>query len=116
MPVSFAALCALAGDRLAMATRSALAAFANAGNSRSLILATPRMPQRSLVIMLGSFAMHHEGHEEHEEVRSVHFFVSFVSFVVDLFLRYDDGRPTCALVQCGNFIGHERLPNGFEPT
>src|SRR5437667_107807 len=46
MPADFAAALARSASRLAMAANSAFSAAAKAGSRRSLILATPRMPQR----------------------------------------------------------------------
>src|SRR5579883_2199746 len=57
MPAERAAPCALAASRLAMATRSARVAARKPGRRRLLILATPRMPQRSFAVgamVLGS--------------------------------------------------------------
>src|SRR5262245_46034335 len=53
MPATAAASRARSGDRLATARSSAFAARAKAGSRRSLILATPRMPQRTLVALVG---------------------------------------------------------------
>src|SRR5262245_66240996 len=61
MRAAAAAAFALAPSRLAIATRSALSAARNPGRSRSLILATPRMPQRRLAI-----GLHHRGLEDAE--------------------------------------------------
>src|SRR5712691_2028599 len=46
MPAAAAAARAFSGERLAMARSSAFAARAKAGSKRSLIFATPRIPQR----------------------------------------------------------------------
>src|SRR5579871_6252602 len=47
----WAAAPARSGERLAMARRSAWAARRKAGSRRSLIRATPRMPQRSVALV-----------------------------------------------------------------
>src|SRR5437588_9857690 len=57
MPRAAAAVLARAPSRLAMATSRASAASANAGRTRSLILATPRTPQRSLSMIGGPWSV-----------------------------------------------------------